>query len=187
MELASKSASAWKWLEDLGGDLRFGARLLRKNPGFTAIAVLTLALGIGANTTIFSVVNAALLHSLPFPRASRIVDISARSRFFDFPNLGVSLPDISDLRTGARSFEAIAAYRTSRKELAGDGQPERIESAEVSPDIFSILGIRPLYGRAFTSSDMQPGSRAVMIGYSLWRDRFTTGGRPLPEIPGTFR
>ena len=172
MELTGKTASGWRWLQDLAGDLRFGARMLRKNPGFTAVAVLTLAMGIGANTTIFSVVNAALLRSLPFPHTSRIVYISSRSTLFDFPNMGVSLPDIDDLRTGAKSFEAVAAYRTARKELAGDGQPERIESAEISPDMLPILGIRPLYGRGFTSSDMQPGTRAVMIGYSLWRDRF---------------
>src|SRR5947208_3499662 len=160
------------WIENFAQYVRFGARMLRKNPGFTAVAVLTLALGIGANTTIFSVVNAALLRSLPFPHTSRIVYISSRSTLFDFPNMGVSLPDIDDLRTGAKSFEAVAAYRTARKELAGDGQPERIESAEISPDMLPILGIRPLYGRGFTSSDMQPGTRAVMIGYSLWRDRF---------------
>jgi putative ABC transport system permease protein len=168
----SREARCKASVERLFLDVRYALRVLRKTPGFTLVGVLTLALGIGANTAIFSVVNSALLRSLPFRHASRIVDISARSTVFDFSNLGLSLPDIADIRASARSFEALAVYQTSSKELAGYGRPELLESAEVSPDILLILGIGPLCGRAFTSSDMQPGSRAVMIGYSLWRERF---------------
>jgi hypothetical protein len=120
-------------------DLRYGTRMLRKNPGFTAVAVITLALGIGANTAIFSVVNAVLLRSLPFPHPTELVDISARSSSFDVPFLGLSLPDIADLRAGASSFAALATYQDSPKEISGEGKPERIESTEVSEDFFPVL------------------------------------------------
>jgi putative ABC transport system permease protein len=162
--------------ESISRDVRFGLRMLRKSPGFTVTAVLTLALGIAANSTVFSVINAGLLHSLPFRNASRLVDVSARSTIFDFPNLGLSWPDIGDVRTGARSLQGLATYRTANRELAGYGQAERIESAEVSAEVLPMLGIQPLYGRAFTSPDMEQGSLAVMVGYSLWRERL--GGDP---------
>ncbi len=160
------------WIDHLWGDLRFGLRLLRKNPGFTAIAVLTLVLGIGANTAIFSVVNAVLLRSLPFSRSSELVYISARSTMFDFPNMGLSLPDIADLHRGAASFAAIAVSQDSPKELTGDGKPERIESSGVSEDFFPLLGIQPACGRSFTSSDVQSGAHVAVLSYTLWRERF---------------
>ena len=158
-------------------DLRYGARMLRKNPGFTAVAVITLALGIGANTAIFSVVNSVLLRSLPFSRASELVDISARSSSYDLSSLSLSLPDIADVRAGAPAFASLAIYQYSSMDLSGEGKPEHVESAEVSEDFFPVLGIRPLYGRSFISSDMQPGGNAVVLGYSLWREKF--GGDPV--------
>jgi predicted permease len=159
-------------LDNLFRDIRYALRTLRKSPGFTAVAILTLALGIGANTAIFSVVNTVLLRSLPFPHASQLVDISARSTLFDFSNLGLSLPDLADIRASARTLYAVAPYQYSLKELTGDGKPERIQGADVSSEFFPLLGIQPLYGRTFTSADMQPGSHTVIIGYSLWRERF---------------
>jgi putative ABC transport system permease protein len=166
----------WTWLDNLLQDFRFAARTLRKNPGFTIVAVLTLALGIGANTAIFSVVNAVILRPLPFPNAPRLLDICARSTFFDFEHLGVSLPDIDDMRATSTTLAAVSPYQFSSKELVADGKPDHIESADITEDFFPLLGIKPLYGRAFTSSDMHPGSRVVIIGYQLWRDRF--GGDP---------
>ena len=157
-------------------DVRYGARMLRKNPGFTAVAVVTLALGIGANTAIFSVVNSVLLRSLPFPRTSELVDISARNNLYDLTNLGMSLPDIADVRASAPAFASLAIYQYSSMDLSGEGRPEHVESAEVSEDFFPTLGVRPLYGRSFTSSDMQPGNNAVVLSYSLWREKF--GGDP---------
>lgn len=157
-------------------DLRYGARMLRRNPGFTAVAVVTLALGIGANTEIFSVVNSVLLRSLPFPRTSELVDISARSNLFDFTNLGLSLPDIADVRASAPAFASLAIYQYSSMDLSGEGRPEHVESAEVSEEFFRVLGIRPVYGRTFASPDMQPGGNGVVLGYSLWREKF--GGDP---------
>jgi predicted permease len=163
-------------LESVLKDLRFGLRMLRKNPGFTVIAILTLALGIGANTAIFSVVNTVLLRSLPFPHASQIVNLSARSTMFDFPYLGLSLPDITDVRARASTFALLAIDRDSPKEISGEGKPERVEGTEVTEDFFPVLGIRPLCGRTFTSADMQAGNRTVVLSDSLWRDRF--GGDP---------
>jgi predicted permease len=167
---------SFSWLENLLRDTRFGLRVLGKDPGFTAVAVLTLALGIGANTAIFSVVNSVLLRSLPFPRTSELVDISARSTAFDFSYLGLSLPDIADMRASASSFSAIAIYKDAPKELSGDGKPERIESSEVSEEFFRAVGIAPLLGRIFTPPDMKAGGQVAVLGYDVWRGRF--GGDP---------
>jgi predicted permease len=164
------------WFEILLRDLRFGLRMLRKTPVFTAIAVITLAIGVGANTAIFSVVNAVLLRPLPFPHPSELIDISSRSTLFDFPYLGLSLPDLVDIRSSASAFSSLATYQESFREFSGEGKPERIESIEVSEDLFSILGMRPLIGRTFTVSDMQPGNRLVVLAYPFWQERF--GGDP---------
>jgi putative ABC transport system permease protein len=152
-------------------DFRFALRQLRKSPGFTAATVLTLALGIGANTAIFSVVNSVLLRSLPFSHPSELLDISARSTYFDFTSLGLSLPDIADLRNSSKLLAALAVYQDSPKELAVD-RPQRLEATAVSKDFFELLGFAPICGRTFTSEDMQPGSRSVILSYSLWRDTF---------------
>jgi putative ABC transport system permease protein len=147
--------------------------VLCKSRVFTAVAILTLTLGIGGNTAIFSVVNAVLLRPLPFPHPSEVVDVSVRSTSFDIPYLGLSLPDLADIRSSASSSCAsLATYQEASKEFSGEGKPERIESIEVSEDFFSILGMRPLIGRTFTASDMQPGSRAVVLGYPFWHERF---------------
>jgi predicted permease len=176
--IAEDSREVWRWrsIENFMIDVRYGLRSLRRSPGFTMIVVLTLALGIGANSAIFSVINAVLLRPLPFPNASQLADLCARSTMFDFEHLGVSLPDIVDIRSSSTSFSNLAPYQLSSKEMTGDGKPERIEGADISEDFFPELGIKPLLGRTFVSSDMQPGSRAVILSHSLWRDRF--GGDP---------
>jgi predicted permease len=167
---------SWTWLDNLLQDFRFAVRTLRKNPGFTAVAILTLTLGIGANTAIFSVVNAVILRPLPFPHASQLLDISARSTLFDFTNLGLSLADIDDIRAASTSLAVISPYQSASKELAGDGRPERVDGADITEDFFPTLGIAPVMGRALTSFDMEPGSRAVIVSHRLWRERF--GGDP---------
>ena len=153
-------------------DVRFGLRVLRKNPGFTIVAMLTLAFGIGASSAIFSVVDTVLLRSLPFPRPSELVAISARLAAFDIPNLAVSYPDFVELRSTASSFSSVAIYAESSKEFSGDEKPQRIENIRVSENFFAVLGMRPLYGRIFAASDMEPGSRAVLLGFPLWKERF---------------
>ncbi len=176
IHMVTRDQWAYTWLDNLLQDFRYAARTLRKSPGFTAVAILTLALGIGANTAIFSVVDGVLLRSLPFSNPSQLVDISARSTLFDFTNLGLSLADITDVRTAATSFAIFSPYQLASKELAGDAKPERVEGADITEDFFPALGIAPMIGRAFTSADMQPGSRAVLISYHLWHERF--GGDP---------
>jgi hypothetical protein len=164
-------------VECLLHDACFALRVLRKSPAFTSIAIATLALGIGANTAIFSVVNSVLLRSLPFPHPNELVYLHARSTFFDFPSLGVSLPDIADVRNSATSFLAMAIHRDAPKELSAEGgaKPQRLESTEVTEDFFPILGIRPLHGRVFTSADMQPGHPTVVLSYD-------SGKKILPPI-----
>ena len=172
------SRGVWRWgsLENLTIDVRYGWRSLRKSPGFTAVVVLTLALGIGANTAIFSVVDAVLLRPLPFADASRLVDIGSRSTLFDFDHLGVSLPDLVDIRANVPAFAAVSPYQSSSMEIAGEGKPERVEGADISENYFALLGMQPLYGRTFVSADMQSGSHSVILGHALWRERF--GGSP---------
>jgi predicted permease len=176
--IAEDSREVWRWrrIENFAIDVRYGLRSLRRSPGFTIVVVLTLALGIGANSAIFSVIHAVLLRPLPFPNASQLADIGARSTLFDFEHLGVSLPDIADIHATSTSFSDLSPYRGSSKEISGGGKPEQIEGADVSEDFFPDLGVKPLLGRTFVSSDMQPGSHAVILSLSLWRDRF--GGNP---------
>jgi putative ABC transport system permease protein len=159
-------------LESLLLDARFALRLLKKSPAFAIVAILTLALGIGANSAIFSVVHSVLLRSLPFSHADALVDLSARSTMFDFPNMGISLPDIADVRSTASSFTALAVYSDSPKELSGQKNPQRFESTAVTENFFPMLGFKPILGGTFTSADMQPGTHSVILSYELWRDNF---------------
>src|SRR3984893_7092403 len=172
MEEDSRDVWRWRPIANFAIDVRYGLRSLRRSCGFTIIVVLSLALGIGANSAIFSVIDAVLLRPLPFPNASQLADLCARSTLFDFEHLGVSLPDIADIRATSTSFSDLSAYQLSSKELAGEGKPERIEGADISENFFADLGVKPLFGRTFVSSDMQPGNRAVMLSNVLWRDRF---------------
>jgi putative ABC transport system permease protein len=147
--------------------------LLASSPEFTAVAVLTLALGIGANTAIFSVLNAVVLRPLPFPRSRELVDVWGRSKVFDFPDMEMSLPDIADMRSQNHVFQEIAPYEVAIKTLTGSGAPQQIESGEVSATFFPLLGMKPLYGRIFTAAEMQPGQdHEVILGYEFWEKQF---------------
>ncbi|HEX8144506.1 MAG TPA: ABC transporter permease [Pyrinomonadaceae bacterium] len=152
-------------------DLRYGFRMLRKSPGFTVVTILALALGIGANTAIFSVVNAVLLRTLPFPTAERLVFISEWSQ--QVPNMSVSYPNFTDWREQNRVFEQLAAFRGAGLILTGVGEPERVDGREVSASFFSVLGTNPAIGRNFTSAEDQPGAnRTAIISYGFWQRRF---------------
>src|SRR5262249_1511934 len=140
------------WLDQLGQDVGYGLRQLRRNPNFTLIAVVTLAIGIGANSAVFQIVNSILIEGLPYREPSRLVLISEK-----LPNapgkFGVSPPDVDFLRTEARSFSAMAAYRTVSYELSGVAQPERLMGARITPELFSVLGTAPTIGRVLTPED----------------------------------
>ncbi len=156
-------------------DFRYGLHMLLKNPGFTAIAVLTLALGIGANTAIFSVVNAVLLRPLPYPEAERLfVPWGSRGDLQDRTN--VSYPDFVDWQAQTKTLEHVAAYNSSGTLLReGDAEPELITGAAVSADLFPLLRIVPTLGHPFTREDDQPNARAVIVlGYGLWQRRFNS-------------
>jgi putative ABC transport system permease protein len=162
------------FFDNLLQDIRFALRTLRKNPVFTIIAVLTLTLGIGANTAIFSVVNAVILHPLPFKNADRLVDVAARSSTYDFPHMYISLPDINDLRASATTLLAVSPYAYSAKEIVVDGKPDKLDGVDVTEEFFPILGLQPIIGRTFTAADMDPGSRVVVLTHKMWRDRFAS-------------
>jgi predicted permease len=151
-------------------DLRHALRVLRKTPVFTLVVIFTLALGIGANTAMFSVVNAVLLQGLPFREASRIVDIN------EWNNGGptaIAPANFVDWRRMARSFDAMAVYRTRMFNVAtGSGEPERISGAQTSSTFFDVLGVSPVMGRQFSRDDAEPGRATVMLSYGLWQRRF---------------
>jgi putative ABC transport system permease protein len=151
-------------------DFRYAARTLRKNPGFALVAIFTLALGIGANTAIFSVVNAVLLRPLPFADADRLVDLSET-----FPGGfgSVSVPDLEDWRRQSGAFQGIAAYAFRAFSLQGGDAPERITGQRVTANYFDVLGVRPELGRAFTPDEERAGNdRVVVLSDALWRRDF---------------
>jgi putative ABC transport system permease protein len=156
-------------------DLRYGARMLLKQPGFTLIAVITLALGVGANTAIFSVVNAVLLESLPYRQADRLVMVWERSqrRNQNVINLG----NFFDWKAQSASFEDMAAFADFRTNLTGDGEPVELPAQICTDNLFSVLGVRPALGRTFTPDDGKQGqNNVVVLSYGLWQRRF--GGDP---------
>ena len=166
------------WLETLWQDLRHGIRVLVKNKAFAAVAVLTLALGIGANTAIFSVVNAVILRALPYPDAGKLVILWGNVKRVRVERRGASYPDYRDWRDQSRSFEAMAALGEARFSLGGIELPEFISGEYVSQPYFSLLGIHAALGRTFSSEeDRVPQRNAVVVlGDGMWKRRF--GGDP---------
>ncbi len=157
----------------LAQDLRFAARSLRKSPGFTAVALATLALGIGANTAIFSVVSAVLLRPLPFPQPDRLVAVFETNAAQGAAQNGVSYPNYADWVARAQSFEALAAIRMHDYTLAGDGEPVLVPAGTVTSNLFRALRVEPLLGRGLVPEDDAPGAAAVtVIGEGLWRSRY---------------
>jgi predicted permease len=159
-------------ISNLAQDVRYAGRALRRNPAFTAVAVLTLALGIGANTAIFSVVNAALLRPLPYPRPAQLILLF--ELFGHRPNVA-SFANFKDWEHESRGFLAMAAGRQASFNLGGTGsfQPERIEGAVFSWQLFKTLGVQPAIGRAFAANDDRLGAaRVAVVSYGLWQRRF---------------
>jgi putative ABC transport system permease protein len=160
-------------MNTLWQDLRYGVRILLKKPGFTLIAVVTLALGIGANTAIFGVVNGVLLRPLPYPDADRLVMIWGKLPGHGLNKLGASPPEFSDYREQNTVFSSIACYASLGFNLTGTGEPERTTGTFVSPGIFALLNIEPLSGRGFLPEEDQPDhDQVVVLSYGLWQRRF---------------
>ena len=148
-------------------DIRYALRMLVKSPAFTAIAVLTLALGIGANTAIFSMADAFLVHPISLPDANRLMMLSL------YQKAPISAGDYADLKAQSRSFEQMAAYRQDDMNLTGGNAPERVFGSRVTPNLFSTLRVEPAVGRVFAANESDPGrSPAVILSYGLWQQRF---------------
>jgi putative ABC transport system permease protein len=154
-------------------DLRYGVRALAKNPGFTVVAVLTLALGIGANTAIFSVVDAVLLRSLPYPESDRLFTVYQTLPEAPAQNTGVSYPNYLDWTQQNEAFESIAAVRGNVLALSGQGEPTYIQTGSVTSNYFDVLRVKPLLGRTLQpSDDALDANPVVVMSESLWRARF---------------
>jgi putative ABC transport system permease protein len=172
-------------LSTLMQDIRYGFRMLWKSPVFTVVTVLALALGIGANTAIFSVINAVLLRPLPYREAEQLVLLWEKNpRLVDLKRMWVSYPDFLDWKSRNEVFEKIAVYRSGGANLTGGTEPERIQVAEVSADFFAVLGVGPMLGRTFLPEEDRDGATpSIVISHGLWQRRFGSDpsivGKPL--------
>ena len=164
-------AASWEsFLETSWQDLRFGLRTLLKNPGFTAVAVLTLALGIGANTAIFSLVESVLLRPLPFQDAERLVLLG--DHLGGRPSMSVRAREIATYTSAAQTFSSLGGYITASFEFSGGAQPEQIDAARLNSGMFRTLGVQPILGRVFTQQEDDARQPVAVISYALWSDRF---------------
>src|SRR5512146_1259957 len=170
-----RDARALGWLEDLAHDLRFSMRALARTPGFTLIAVLMLALGIGANTAMFSVIHAVLLRDLPYPEPDRLVSIYEANPSRGIPRFAVAPPNFLDWQAQSRSFEAMFAYNNGDAVLTGRGEARRLKALTTTIDLFKALGVQPFLGRAFNREDGTAGhSHVAVLSHGLWRGSFSS-------------
>ena len=152
-------------------DLRYGARMLLKNPGITFVVILALALGIGANTAIFSVVDAVLLRPLPYDESDRLVFLNETSKSMD--DISISYPNFTDWRNQNNVFEKIGVSNRASYNLTGSGEAERLVAAQMSADVFAALRVNPMLGRLYTNDEDKPGGTPVVVlSYPLWQRRF---------------
>ena len=161
-----------EWLTELRHDLRYALRGLRASPGFTAVALLTLAMGIGASTTIFSVANAVLLRPFPYHEPDRIVRLYETNPTTNL--FSVSEPNYLDWRQRVRGMSQLAALAGTDASLLGDGDPQQLAALAATPSLFPLLGVRPVLGRVFNDDETRPGApaRVVVLSYALWQTRF---------------
>ena len=167
------------WLETLGSDVRYGVRMMARSRGFTIVAILTLALGIGANTAIFSVVNGVLLNPLPFPHAEELVTLSESKP--NFSTGSISYPNFRDWQRNNHTFAAMAISRQISFSLTGAGEAEQLNAALLSSDYFSLLGVKPVIGRTFAPGEDEVGAAPiVLINEGLWKRKFGSS----PDVLG---
>ena len=173
MHEQSREVWMFRWLDDLMQDLRFALRSFRASPGFAAVAVVTLALGIGANTAIFTVINAALLRPLPYRDPERLVMVWNQLLNLGLTRFGASYADYFDYRDQNQVFEGIAAFGSRQFDLTGGAQPERVSGVGVSANLLPLLGVSAAFGRTFTADENQAGRDTVaLLSDALWRRRF---------------
>src|SRR5262245_43588029 len=158
-------------------DLRFALRSLVRTPGFAAITLLTLALGMGANAAIFSVLKATILEPLPYPRPEQLVFISSQFPGLGFDQFWVSPPEFMEFQENARSFSKVGAFQTGELNLSAPDRPRRINIGRVSAELFDVLGVSPAVGRGFELADTRPTGpntvpTVVVISHEIWRSAF---------------
>jgi predicted permease len=172
-----RDARAGAFLETVLQDVRYGARMLRRNPGFTAIVVLTLALGIGANTAIFSVVYGVLLRPLPYRNGEQLVVLKQEAAAAHVSNIPFSVKEILDYRAYNHTLQDVVEYHSMVFLLLGDDWAQRVQTAVVSANFFDVLGVKPLLGRTFVAADESPNADAVLVlSYEYWQSHL--GGNP---------
>jgi putative ABC transport system permease protein len=172
-----RDARRVNWIQDLAQDLQYAVRILRKSPGFTIVAVLTLAVGIGANTAIFSVVNGVILKPLPYPHPEQLVSVRLNAPGINWLDMPLGASDYLTFRNENRTFQDIGLYREDLANLTGIGKPERVRELQVTDTLLPILGVRPVVGRRFYRQDTLTGSPATaMLSYGYWQSKF--GGNP---------
>ena len=164
----SRDSWGWRWLETLLADIRFALRLLRRNPAFTVVAILTLGLAIGANTLVFSLVNTVLLRPLPYADPESLytlwtVEIQSQT------GMNTSFPDFRDWQEQSHMFPAMSAFGQRSFNLTGAGNPERIDALEFTAGLPEVLGVGPVLGRPFRADD---GKRVALLGHGLWMRHF---------------
>ena len=206
LQIEERSREVWQWpaLENFFMDVRYGLRMLRKNPGFTAVAMLTLALGIGANTAIFSMVNSVLLRPLAYREAQQLYLVREIIPELSqtYPTLPANLPNFRVWQRECHSFADVAIVTSLDMTLTGYGEAEQISGGRASANLFDVLGIVPELGRTFLPQEDTPGKdHVVMLTDSFWRDRFhgdpaivggsiTLDGKPFQVVgvlPASFR
>src|SRR3984885_3247582 len=173
MEERGREAWMWPLAESLWADVKFALRQLAKNFGFAATAIVTLALGIGATTAIFSLVNAVLLRPLAFPESNRLMWISQQDH--SLPGIApeqLSYPDYFDWRAQNHTFSGMASFNGGGVTLESGGEAQRLDAVAVSSNFFQVLGVPPMLGRDLRWEDEKAGNRAVMLSYGLWQSTF---------------
>jgi putative ABC transport system permease protein len=201
-QIEERSREVWQWsaLESILSDLRYGARQLQKAPGFGAVVVIILALGIGANTTVFSIVDAVMLRPLPYATPQRLVEVKT-SQEQHYESSNVSYPDFFDWQTQNHSFEHLLTYHDTSYTLTGVDRPSRLDGEVVSWEMVPTLGVSPELGRGFLPEDEKRGAHMILISHSLWNSQFAgnesvlgrtlrLGGKSfiiIGVMPSTFR
>jgi putative ABC transport system permease protein len=181
--IEERGRDVWRWslVEDTWSDLRYALRQLRRSPSFALATILTLALGIGANAAVFSIINALLLRPLPFPEPDRLVSVESFDRRDGGHPTNLSYPAFFDYRSGNRVFEQIVCYRDEGFTLTGRGQPIQVSGEIVSADLFALLRVQPALGRGFLRSEEARGEHVVILSHALWTTSFGAD----PAIVGT--